>query len=199
MCPSGAAAAGDRSPISRTDRRRTDTRRRIHDVALKVFSERGWEGATMREIAELLGITRPALYHHFRNKEDILASIHHELAVSIDDILTPGREEQPTAQNRVRLLERLSDLIAGPWGPFIRFAQADESAMRNLTGVAEFSARIDELAQLLQPDASIRGRIEGRLALTALFVAGTRSSQLGGTPTERREAAIQVAQCLVAR
>jgi AcrR family transcriptional regulator len=42
---------------------RTDTRHRTHDVALEVFSEGGEEGATLREIADRLGITRPDRHH----------------------------------------------------------------------------------------------------------------------------------------
>ena len=59
------------------DRRRTDTRQRIHQVALEVFSEQGYDRATLREIAEPLGITRPALYYHFKSKDDLVAAYLH--------------------------------------------------------------------------------------------------------------------------
>ncbi|GIF26697.1 AcrR family transcriptional regulator [Actinoplanes tereljensis] len=48
---------GERSIIT-TDGRRTDTRDHIRAAAMEVFSERGWAGATLREIADRLGITR---------------------------------------------------------------------------------------------------------------------------------------------
>lgn len=41
----------------------------ILDAALIVFSEKGYEGALLRDIAASLGITKPALYKHFASKE----------------------------------------------------------------------------------------------------------------------------------
>ncbi|ACU75406.1 transcriptional regulator, TetR family [Catenulispora acidiphila DSM 44928] len=50
----------------------TDTRRRILDSATEVFAEHGYSGASMRDIAERLGITKAGLYYHFASKEELL-------------------------------------------------------------------------------------------------------------------------------
>jgi AcrR family transcriptional regulator len=179
------------------DGRRTDTRNRIHDVALAVFSERGWDGATLREIAERLQITRPALYYHYRSKEDILASIHRDLARSVDGILDWARAQAATATTRAEILRRLAALMAGPWGTFIAFAQANEAAMRNLTAAGEFAERMDSLADLLKPSETVAGRMKARLALDALFMAGSRRRQLCGSDAERCQAALATATSLI--
>jgi AcrR family transcriptional regulator len=179
------------------DGRRTDTRNRIHDVALAVFSERGWDGATLREIAERLEITRPALYYHYRSKEDILASIHRALARSVDGILDWARAQPATAATRAEILRRLAALMAGPWGTFIAFAQANEAAMRDLTAAGEFAERMDSLAGLLTPTETVAGRMKARLALDALFMAGSRRRQLGGSDAERCQAALATANSLI--
>ena len=49
-----------------------DTRSRILDAALDVFSEHGFEGSTLQQVADRLGFTKAALYYHFRSKDDIL-------------------------------------------------------------------------------------------------------------------------------
>ena len=49
-------------------------------VAAMLFEKRGYEGTTMEEIAETVGLRKPSLYHYFRSKEDILVSIHKNLA-----------------------------------------------------------------------------------------------------------------------
>ncbi|MEY9860462.1 AcrR family transcriptional regulator [Catenulispora sp. GAS73] len=186
--------AGTADPI---DGRRTDTRARIHDAALRVFADHGYERATMQQIADLLGITRPALYYHYRSKEDILSSIHDDLAVSVDDVLTWAKQQPKTRATRQELLHRLHDLMAGPWGTFSRFAQANEAAMRDLSAAAEFARRMDEVGGLLSPADTVDGRLKGRLALTALFMANARGAQLGGTEAERMTAALEVAGALV--
>ena len=41
----------------------------ILNAALTVFSQKGYEGALLRDISATLGITKPALYKHFESKE----------------------------------------------------------------------------------------------------------------------------------
>ena len=52
------------------------TRERILDVALELFVAQGYDGTSLRQIAEQLGVTKAALYYHFESKEDILMALH---------------------------------------------------------------------------------------------------------------------------
>ena len=45
-------------------------------MALDLFTEQGYDGTSLREIAERLGVTKAALYYHFESKEDILMALH---------------------------------------------------------------------------------------------------------------------------
>jgi len=54
----------------------TSTRDRILDVALDLFIEKGYDKTSLREIAEILGFTKAALYYHFESKGDILMALH---------------------------------------------------------------------------------------------------------------------------
>ena len=179
-----------------TDGRRTDTRDRIRATALEIFSERGWEGATLREIADRLGITRPALYYHFASKEAILDSIHDELARSVDEIIEWAGTQPAGVATRASVLDRLSALMVGQWGPFMHFAQREDDAMRALKGTAAFIKRMNALGDILSPEDTVAGRIRARLALDALFMAGARSERLGGTPIERHDQALMIAKQL---
>lgn len=60
----------------RRGRPRGSTRERILDVALALFNEQGYDSASLRDIAERLGMTKAALYYHFERKEDILLELH---------------------------------------------------------------------------------------------------------------------------
>jgi AcrR family transcriptional regulator len=48
-----------------------ETRRAILDAALDLFSERSFDGASTRAIAELAGVTQPLLNYHFAGKEEL--------------------------------------------------------------------------------------------------------------------------------
>jgi AcrR family transcriptional regulator len=47
-------------------------------VAARIFSARGYEGASLREICAAAGILPGSMYHHFRSKEDLFVSVHAE-------------------------------------------------------------------------------------------------------------------------
>lgn len=53
-----------------------ETVKKILDVAERLFMERGYEHTTMADIvAELEGLTKGAIYHHFKSKEDIFEAV----------------------------------------------------------------------------------------------------------------------------
>jgi AcrR family transcriptional regulator len=73
----------------------TSTRERILDVALDLFTEKGFDGASLREIAERLGVTKAALYYHFASKDDILLALHMRLHAFGKDALVKMTEDEP--------------------------------------------------------------------------------------------------------
>ena len=52
-----------------------DTRARIEAAALALFAERGIDGASMRDIAGVVGVTEGALYRHFASKDDLARAL----------------------------------------------------------------------------------------------------------------------------
>lgn len=51
--------------------RSQDTRKALVDAAARVFVERGFHGATVREIADAAGFTNPVLHYHFGCKSEL--------------------------------------------------------------------------------------------------------------------------------
>ena len=52
-----------------------ETKTKISEVALRLFSQNGYPGTSMSDIAAQLGITKPALYKHYGSKREIFDSI----------------------------------------------------------------------------------------------------------------------------
>jgi AcrR family transcriptional regulator len=53
-------------------------REHLISAAARVFSEKGYEGASLREICAAAGILPGSLYYHFRSKEDLFVTVHSE-------------------------------------------------------------------------------------------------------------------------
>lgn len=59
-----------------TDSPRPDRREQIVEVATRLFSQDGYGGTTLDDIAAEIGFTKPAIYYWFESKEAILFEIH---------------------------------------------------------------------------------------------------------------------------
>jgi len=56
----------------------SDNRTRILEVALRLFSARGYDGIGVQEIVQECGVTKPTLYHYFKSKQGLLQAILEE-------------------------------------------------------------------------------------------------------------------------
>jgi AcrR family transcriptional regulator len=56
-------------------RKRRETRLRIIEAGIRLFIDRGYEAATLDEIAAAAGISRRSFFHYFRSKDEILLSL----------------------------------------------------------------------------------------------------------------------------
>jgi TetR/AcrR family transcriptional regulator, transcriptional repressor of aconitase len=77
-------------------------RRQILDGARSCFARHGYEGATVRRLEETTGLSRGAIFHHFRDKESLF------LALAEDDAL---RMAEVVAEQG--LVQVMRDLLAG--------------------------------------------------------------------------------------
>lgn len=94
------------------DRSGAETRDAIITTAARIFRTKGYETATLGEIAEELDITRSAVLHHFESKDALLAEVLTPLVVAIDTLL--DRREaagELTSRTRRPFLVEMVDVI----------------------------------------------------------------------------------------
>jgi AcrR family transcriptional regulator len=179
--------------------RRSDTRERIQQVALELFAEQGYENTSLREVSDRLEITRPALYYHFKTKEDILAGVVEDLGASIDELLAWARCQPSGAETRREILHRVARLINDQCGPYIRFANVNQAAMRHRPTGRQLQKRMLALLSILvdPADGEIR-QLESRLAVITLILGGFPDLFGDGLSDDNRRAVtIEVAEKLV--
>jgi AcrR family transcriptional regulator len=80
------------------------------DVAGQVFARHGYHSASMDEIAELSGVSKPMLYAYFGSKEGLYVAYVHRAGNELLErlVATPARGESPGARLRHRIEEFLA-------------------------------------------------------------------------------------------
>ena len=97
----------------------SDTRQRIQDVARTLFTQKGVQRTSLQDIADLLGITKPALYYHFDSREDLVRSILQPL-IDEGEAFVAGQERRrkhrvPHRGNCSRVTSTFTTSTAPTW------------------------------------------------------------------------------------
>src|SRR6185437_16837779 len=95
-------AAGPSSEISsRVSRDKAATRERILGAAIEVFGERGYQAASMDEIARRAGSSKGGVYFHFPNKQAIFEALISELVLMLEAEVRAAIDQAHGALDRV--------------------------------------------------------------------------------------------------
>ncbi len=132
-----------------TKERAEQTRETILDAAEQVFFKRGVARASIEEIAAEAGVTRGAVYFHFRDKVDLFLGIEERVRLPHEEIMAM-LAQSPTA-DALNLLERIVLSL------FARYAAEDRKRIR-LTVLLLRCDYVDEMAPALDRQNATYGR-----------------------------------------
>lgn len=181
---------------------KTSRRDQILEIAVRLFAERGYHGVSMDDIGTAAGVTGPALYHHFRGKEAMLAAA---LTPVSENLLNGGRERVAAHRDDPRAaLESLVDfhvefalenpaVIALHLHELDRLPEEPRRQIRRLQRlyVEEWVAVLDAV----RPELSAA---EARVLAHAAFGLMNSTPFLGGEVDRERRAALLRAAALSA-
>ena len=80
-------------------------REELTRIAARLFAERGYQGTSLADLADELGVQKPSLYHHIASKEDLLWAVASEGAEAFHAALDGVPAAAPVAE-RIRLALR---------------------------------------------------------------------------------------------
>lgn len=182
-------------------RRQSGTRARIQEIALRLFIEQGYEATSLREIAERLGVTKAALYYHFKTKEDIVVSLAEGVVAAIDDLIEWGRTRPNTPAFRAELIRRYCDVVhdKGHLG-MMRFLQRNQTVLRGHPAMNDVKKRmLDLMGMLADPAGTPAERLRGAMSLFAIHASWMLLQDDPMSDDERRAAGLEIALELVGR
>jgi AcrR family transcriptional regulator len=170
------AAARDEEPgrdCANSDQAGASTREKILDAALDLFTDQGFDGTSIREIAERLNISKPAIYHHFASKEEILLTLHMRLHESGKAALARLSDQTMTLQTWSLLLDDLMDQMAAQRKLFLMH-ERNHAALEKLRR-KDLDDEHDDIQQRLQQalaDSALSLRDRVRMACSLAAVIG---------------------------
>jgi AcrR family transcriptional regulator len=148
------------------------TRERILDVALDLFTDQGFDGTSMREIAERLDISKPSIYYHFASKEDILLALHMRMHEFGKDALARLAGQPVTLAAWSALLDELPDQVAAQRKLFLMH-ERNQAALEKLHR-KDHDDEHEDIQQRLRraladPSLPLRDRVRMACSMGALF------------------------------
>jgi AcrR family transcriptional regulator len=167
------------------------TRERILDVALDLFIEKGFDGTSLREIAEKLGFTKAALYYHYASKDDILMALH----MRLHDVGRDGMKHLTDGPVSLVVWESLVDTVLGQMlaqRKLYLMHERNQAALEKLHR-KDHDAEHEDLQQrfrqmLADPTIPLRDRVKMAASFGAIFSVlfmagdafeGTTTQELG--------------------
>ncbi|MDQ3645868.1 MAG: TetR/AcrR family transcriptional regulator [Actinomycetota bacterium] len=150
-----------------------ETRAEILRVALKLFTEKGFEATSTRDISGELGITKSALYYHFENKGAIVTSLIEERQRELEEFID-WITAQPAAPE---LLQRAALRWVESTTPerlkVIRLAHANQPVIGRLVeGGRDIRSAFERVVDLLvDEDATAEERLLTRMAFDTVSAA----------------------------
>jgi TetR/AcrR family transcriptional regulator len=99
-------------------------RTRLLNAAVRVFDRKGYAAASVREVAEMAGVTKPAVYYHFGSKEGLLLAILHQAERQLSHTLEQAALRPGSARERIVALCEDVYALFGQHVPLARVAHA---------------------------------------------------------------------------
>ncbi|MGO4182998.1 TetR/AcrR family transcriptional regulator [Paenibacillus sp. MCAF9] len=180
----------------------SETKAEAQRVALELFTTKGFEATSLREIAEQLGISKAALYYHFKSKNDIVNSMMSSRGNEAAELLAWVVSQEPSPDLLERTVLRWVDSTSVDKLRGIRFVNANPNLMRSVVSNPGGQIRdsLGAVAELVAgKDADPTRKLLVRMAFLSINSALMAASGTERTDEEIVAAAREMALALLNR
>jgi AcrR family transcriptional regulator len=152
----------------------------ILDVAVAAFNQFGYDATSMGVLADRLGLSKSAIYHHFASKDEILERALDEALTALEGVLARTALPEPAeGVRRARAADRLDHVLRGavhvlvdklPYVTLLlRVRGNTEVERRALARRRAFDKQVTALVSEAQSEGSLRSDIDVRVVERLLF------------------------------
>lgn len=143
------------------------------DVAVEVFIEKGFDGTTMEQLSQRLGISKSAIYHHVASKDELLGLALGRALGGLDMVVQRTRVLEASSIDRLEQLVRASVQVLVAQKPFVtlllRVRGNTEVERRALEQRKAFDRYAAELVRDAEAEGTVRPDIHPEVTARLLF------------------------------
>jgi AcrR family transcriptional regulator len=146
----------------------SDSRQRFLDVAIRLFTRHSFAGTSLQMIADEVGVTKAAVYHHFRTREELLGAVVEPVVAQLLEVVAAAEAERGRHARAERMLTGYVDLAVRN--------KALISVLAADPGVIDMLRTHPDLSGLIERQIKLLADLEpgpGGLVKAAMVLAGT--------------------------
>ncbi|WP_430296309.1 TetR/AcrR family transcriptional regulator [Sinomonas sp. B1-1] len=145
----------------------------VLNVAVEVFNRHGYDATSMGILAENLGISKSAIYHHVPSKEDLLSLALEEALGGLESVWASPEAQSGTAEHRLEFVVRSTVRVLTEKLPFVtlllRLRGNTETERAALERRRSFDRKVAELIGAAREEGTLRKDIDPRTVSRLLF------------------------------
>jgi AcrR family transcriptional regulator len=126
----------------------TAAQTRVIEAAVALFGRHGIGGTSLQMIADSIGVTKAAVYHQYRAKQEIVLAVAEAVMGGLDEAVTAAERERSRARARKALLAHMIELavVRRKWAGVL---QRDPVMLRCLQQHARFRLVMERVNRVL--------------------------------------------------
>lgn len=174
-------------------------RQTLVDLCVKVFNRHGYEATSMGMLATELGISKSAIYHHVKTKEEILKSALDEALDGLEDVMDEAENTEGSARTKIEALITGAVQVLINRQPSVTLllrlrgnSDVEKEALRRRR---QLTTRLAVLIADGQTEGSVRETTSAKVLARLLF--GTINSLVDWYDSEKSAGAQQTGEVLV--
>ena len=148
-----------------------DTRQRLIDVAVDLFTRHSFAGTSLQMIADEMGFTKAAIYYHFRTREELLAAVVEPIFEQLSVVIAAAEAQRSASARADHMLRGYAELAVANRA-LVSVLACDPSVITLLREQPHWSALITRQLALLAGDSpDPGGLIKATVALAGISSA----------------------------
>lgn len=147
------------------------TRQRVLDVAAELFARHSYAGTSLQMIADELGFTKGAIYHHFRTREELLRALMEPMWTQLQDVLDAADDHRSVHSRAEHVLAGYATMAAAN-RRLVAMLSGDPGVHEMIRGNPQWSAVIErQIAVLAAVDPGLGGRVKAAVVMSGIAAA----------------------------